>query len=160
MVSARAIAIIGQSAPETGPAAADAEACGRLLARQGVTVVTGGLGGVMAAASRGAREEGGLVIAVLPGIERDAVRAAADAVVCTGSGEGRNLAVVASGDGAIAIGGGWGTLSEIGLARRIGRPVVMLGTWGVCPPAGWDPGGLPPVAETPEGAVAAVMAAI
>lgn len=154
-----AIAIIGQSAPEDGPAIEHAEECGRLLASRGVTVITGGLGGVMAAASRGAKIAGGLVVAVLPGTDPDTAIAPADAVICTGAGEGRNLAVVASGQGAIAIGGGWGTLSEIGLARRIGRRVILLGTWGVTPPPGWEAGGPLEIASAPADAVDLVLEA-
>ncbi len=148
-----AIAIIGQGSPDSGRAIDDAEECGRLLARRGVTVVTGGLGGVMAAASRGAKSEGGLVVAVLPGIDPGVANPHADVVVCTGSGEGRNLAVVASARAAIAIGGGWGTLSEIGLAKRIGRGLVLLGTWHVGAPDGWDPGDAPLLATSAQDAV-------
>lgn len=153
IVTPRAIAIIGQSSAERGRAVEHAEECGRLLARRGITVITGGLGGVMAAASRGAKAEGGLVVAVLPGIDPAAATPDADAVVCTGAGEGRNLAVVASGGAAIAIGGGWGTLSEIGLAQRLGREVVLLDTWGIEPPAGWEAPMEPVVASSPGSAV-------
>jgi uncharacterized protein (TIGR00725 family) len=103
-----------------------AEEVGRLLAEAGVTLVTGGLGGVMDAASRGARLAGGQVIAVLPGTDARAATRHATAVVATGAGQARNLAVAASGDAAIAIGHGWGTLSEIALARKLGRRVVVL----------------------------------
>jgi uncharacterized protein (TIGR00725 family) len=152
-VTPRAIAIIGQGSPDHGPAIEHAEECGRLLAQNGVTVVTGGLGGVMAAASRGARDADGLVVAVLPGIDPTDATTDADAVICTGAGEGRNLAVVASGAVAIAIGGGWGTLSEIGLAQRIGRSVVLLDTWSIEPPTSWTPQTLPLVASSPGQAV-------
>lgn len=152
-VTPRAIAIIGQSSPDRGRAVERAEECGRLLARRGVTVVTGGLGGVMAAASRGAKDEGGLVVAVLPGIDPTDATPHADAVVCTGAGEGRNLAVVASGAAAIAIGGGWGTLSEIGLAQRIGRTVVLLDTWGVEAPPDWEAPSQPILVSSPSAAV-------
>lgn len=103
-----------------------AEQVGRLLAEAGVTLVTGGLGGVMDAASRGARLAGGQVIAVLPGTDTRAATPHATAVVATGAGQARNLAVAASGEAAIAIGHGWGTLSEIALARKLGRRVVVL----------------------------------
>lgn len=134
--SARAIAVIGQGAPDAGPVADAAEACGRLVAGAGATLVTGGLRGVMAAASRGARRAGGTVVAVLPGTDRSAATPDADVVVCTGVGEARDLAVVASADAVIAVGGGWGTLAEIGLARKLGRPVVLLGSWRLGPPEG------------------------
>lgn len=105
---------------------AAAEEVGRLLAERGCTVVTGGLGEVMAAAHRGAKGAGGTTIAVLPGEERSAANPWADHVVATGTGHARNLAVAASGDAVIAVGGGWGTLSEIAFARLLGRPVVAL----------------------------------
>ena len=103
-----------------------AEAVGRLLAERGVTVVTGGRDEVMAAASRGAKAAGGTTIGVLPGESSAAANEWVDHVVVTGVGHARNLAVVASGDAVIAVGGSWGTLSEIALARTVGRPVVVL----------------------------------
>ena len=128
-MASRAIAVIGQGAPDEGAAADAARAVGRLLAQAGATVVTGGLGGVMAAAGRRRpRRPAGAVTAILPGTERAAAHEA-DAVVCSGVGEARDLAVVASADAVIAVGGGWGTLAEIGLARKLGRPVVLLGSW-------------------------------
>lgn len=105
---------------------AAAEEIGRLLAERGCTVVTGGLGEVMAAAHRGAKAAGGTTIAILPGEVREAANVWADHVVVTGIGHARNLAVAASGDAVIAVGGGWGTLAEIAFARRLGRPVVAL----------------------------------
>jgi uncharacterized protein (TIGR00725 family) len=103
-----------------------AEAVGRLLAERGVTVVTGGRTEVMAAAARGAKSAGGTTIGVLPGESREGVNEWIDHAVVTGVGHARNLAVVASGDAVIAVGGAWGTLSEIALARVLGRPVVVL----------------------------------
>jgi uncharacterized protein (TIGR00725 family) len=105
---------------------AAAEEVGRLLAERGCTVVTGGLGEVMAAAHRGARQAGGATVAILPGEDRRGVNEWAEHVVVTGMGHARNLAVAASGDAVIALGGSWGTLSEIAFARRLGRPVVAL----------------------------------
>jgi hypothetical protein len=99
---------------------------GRLLAEGGCTVVTGGLGEVMAAAHRGAKAAGGTTIAILPGERREAANEWADHVVVTGIGHARNLSVAASGDAVIAVGGGWGTLAEIAFARILGRPVVAL----------------------------------
>lgn len=104
---------------------------GRGLASAGATLVCGGRGGVMDAACRGARSEGGMTIGILPGTS------AADsppndhltATVYTGMGQARNLAVALSGYAAIAISGGWGTLSEISLARKHGVPVVSLDSW-------------------------------
>ena len=103
-----------------------AEIVGRLLAERGCTVVTGGGGGVMAAASRGASEAGGTTIGILPGESRSEANAWVEHSVVTGIGHARNLAVVASGDAVIAVGGSWGTLAEIAFARRLGRLVVVL----------------------------------
>jgi uncharacterized protein (TIGR00725 family) len=103
-----------------------AEEVGRLLAERGCTVVTGGLGEVMAAAHRGAKAAGGTTIAILPGEDRSAASPWADHVVATGVGHARNLAVAASGEAVIAVGGSYGTLAEMAFALRLGRPVVAL----------------------------------
>jgi uncharacterized protein (TIGR00725 family) len=120
-----------------GPArcAADSEAArlgeevGRLLAEAEVTLVCGGMTGVMEAACRGATEAGGVAIGIVPGHEIGEANAYCTHVVATGIGHARNLAVVSSGDVVIAIGGEWGTLSEIGFARAIGRTVIALRSW-------------------------------
>jgi uncharacterized protein (TIGR00725 family) len=109
--------------------AALAQAVGRGLAEAGFTVVTGGEGGAMEAASRGAREAGGTVVGVLPGTDRSRANEYSDITVVTGIGHARNLAVVASADVIVAVGGEWGTLSEIALAGALGRPVVLLAGW-------------------------------
>jgi uncharacterized protein (TIGR00725 family) len=116
------VAVIGSGAEHEAPA----EEVGRLLAERGCTVVTGGLGEVMAAAARGAKSAGGTTIGILPGERREDANRWIDHVVVTGIGHARNLAVVASGDAVIAVGGSWGTLAEIGFASRLGRPVVIL----------------------------------
>lgn len=116
------VSVVG-SGPEWEAAA---EEVGRLLAERGCTVVTGGLGGVMAAAHRGAKAAGGATIAILPGEKREDANPWADYVVVTGIGHARNLAVAASGDAVIAVGGEWGTLAEIAFARTLGRRVVAL----------------------------------
>ncbi len=103
-----------------------AEEVGRLLAGRGCVVVTGGLGEVMAAAARGAKAAGGTTIGVLPGIERHAGNEWLDHEIVTGVGHARNLAVAASGDAVIAVGGSWGTLAEIAYASMLGRRVVIL----------------------------------
>jgi uncharacterized protein (TIGR00725 family) len=103
-----------------------AEEVGRLLAERGCTVVCGGRGEVMAAAARGAKSAGGTTIGILPGETRAEASEWIDHVVVTGIGHARNLAVVASGEAVIAVGGRWGTLAEIGFARTLGRPVVIL----------------------------------
>jgi uncharacterized protein (TIGR00725 family) len=127
---ARLIAIVG-------PNDADDESCriareaGALVARRGDVVVTGGLGGVMAAASRGAWDAGGQVLALLPGDDPAAADEAVGIAVATGLGELRNALVVRAADALIAVGGSWGTLSEIALAMRTGVPVVCVRGWKV-----------------------------
>lgn len=122
-----------------------AERVGRLLAERGATVVCGGRDEVMAAAARGAKSAGGTTIGILPGETRAEANEWIDHVVVTGIGHGRNLAVVASADAVIAIGGRWGTLAEIGFAGVLGRYVVIL-------EPGWHIEGIPR-ASTPEEAV-------
>jgi uncharacterized protein (TIGR00725 family) len=112
---------------------ARAEEVGRLLAEGGATVVCGGLDEVMAAAARGAKAVGGVTIGIIPGESRSAANAWIDHVVVAGTGHARNLAVAASGDAVIAVGGAYGTLTEIAYARILGRPVVVLDP-------GWDLG--------------------
>jgi len=129
-----------------------AEEVGRLLAEQGATVVTGGLGEVMAAAARGARRAGGRTIGILPGESRADGNEWLDHVVVTGIGHGRNLAVVASGDAVIAVGGRYGTLAEIGFALTLRRPVVVL-------EPGWEVDGTCR-AKTPAEAVAFALAEV
>jgi uncharacterized protein (TIGR00725 family) len=116
------VAVIGSGAEHEGRA----EEVGRLLAERGCTVVTGGLGSVMAAAARGAKSAGGVTIGIVPGETRAGANEWIDHVVVTGVGHARNLAVVASGDAVIAVGGQWGTMAEIGFANVLGRPVVIL----------------------------------
>ena len=99
---------------------------GALLAERGCVVVTGGLGGVMDAAMAGAASRGGSSLGIVPGAERAHASPHATMVVASGAGQARNLAVAATGDGMIAIGAGWGTLSEVALARKLGRPVVSI----------------------------------
>ena len=103
-----------------------AEEVGGLLAERGCIVVTGGLDEVMSAAHRGAKAAGGTTIAILPGEDRSAANPWADHVVVTGIGHARNLAVAASGQAVIAVGGSYGTIAEMALALRLGRRVVAL----------------------------------
>lgn len=105
---------------------AAAEEVGRLLAMRGCVVITGGLDEVMAWALRGAKHVGGTTIAIVPGESHAAANQWADHVIVTGIGHARNLAVAASGEAVIAVGGSWGTLAEIGFAMRLGRSVVVL----------------------------------
>lgn len=142
------VSVVGSGAEHE----ANAEEVGRLLAERGATVVTGGLGEVMAAAARGAKVAGGTTIGILPGETRADANPWLDHVVVTGIGHGRNLAVVASGDAVIAVGGRYGTLAEIGFALTLGRPVVVL-------EPGWGVDGAQR-AETPAGAVELALAAV
>jgi uncharacterized protein (TIGR00725 family) len=161
MNSKRQVAVIGAGGcAQDSETAQLAEEVGRRLAQAGAAVVTGGLGGVMEAASRGAAEAGGTVIGIVPGHSIEEANPHCTQVVASGVGHARNLAVVGSGDVVIAIGGEWGTLSEIGHARAIGRTVVALRSWEL---TGRDrmegaPGIVP--AETPAEAVAAALAAL
>ncbi len=107
----------------------DAELVGATLASGGATVVTGGLGGVMEAASRGAKSAGGLTVGFLPGTDRSDANEWVDVVVPTGLGEARNVLVVRSAQAVVAVGGEYGTLSEIALALRDGRAVIGVKTW-------------------------------
>ena len=116
------VAVVGSGSEHE----AAAEEVGRLLAGRGCTVVTGGGAEVMAAACRGAKAAGGTTIGILPGELRDGANRWVDHVVVTGIGHARNLAVAASGDAMIAVGGSWGTTAEIAFALRLGRPVVIL----------------------------------
>lgn len=106
-----------------------AEQVGRQIARRGAVLVCGGRGGVMEAACRGAKAEGGTTVGILPGLDRQEANAYVDIPVVTGLGEARNAIVVRTADAVVAVSGGYGTLSEIGLALKMGRPVVGLGTW-------------------------------
>ena len=106
-----------------------AEEVGAGLARAGFTLVTGGAFGAMEAASRGAKQACGTVVGLLPGTDRSEANEWSDVTIATGIGHARNLGVVASADVVVAVGGEWGTLSEIGLAGVVGRPVVLLAGW-------------------------------
>jgi uncharacterized protein (TIGR00725 family) len=124
----RYVAVVG-SGTATGELYEQAREVGRLIAERGSAVVCGGLSGVMEAAARGATEAGGTAIGILPDEDRRRQNAYLSYSVATGAGQARNLAVVCSGDVVIAVGGEYGTLSEIGLARKVGRLVVVLEGW-------------------------------
>lgn len=113
----------------TDEEAATAKAVGRGLVDAGFVIVTGGLGGVMAAACRGAREAGGTTVGLLPGDDRGAANEHLTVALPTGLGELRNGLVVRSADVLVAVGGEHGTLSEIAFALKAGIPVVGIGTW-------------------------------
>ena len=126
------VAVVGPSTPADGDAErllSAARQAGRQLAERGCVVVTGGLGGVMAAAAEGAAAVGGTAVALLPGSSRDDASPGHSVVIPTGMGEMRNALVVRSADAVLAIGGAWGTLSEIALAARTGVPVFTVGSW-------------------------------
>jgi uncharacterized protein (TIGR00725 family) len=142
------VAVVGSGAAD-GELYEQAREVGRLVAERGGIVVCGGLSGVMEAAARGATEAGGLAVGILPDEDRRRANEYLAYSIATGMGQARNLAVVCSGDVIIAIGGEYGTLSEIGLARKIGRPVVSLESWDL-------PGHLV-VASSPEDAVEAAF---
>jgi uncharacterized protein (TIGR00725 family) len=150
------IAVIGGGL--VGPEdAALADAVGRELAQRGATVVCGGLGGVMEAVCRGAKAAGGRTIGVLPGHLAESANPYVDIPIVTGMGFARNVIVVLTGQAVIAIAGSFGTLSEIGLARGFGIPVVGLATWQITPRDGEDAPYLP--AGSPAEAVALALEA-
>lgn len=144
------IGVIGGAAPTKKEEEA-AEAVGGALAEAGGVLVCGGMGGVMAAACRGAKSAGGLTIGILPGTDRDEANPYVDVPIVTGLRCARNVIVVRTAQAVIAIGGSYGTLSEVAFALSFGKPVVGLGTWEV------QRDGLPPApivrASTPQEAV-------
>jgi uncharacterized protein (TIGR00725 family) len=142
------VAVVG-SGVATDDLYEKAREVGRLVAERGATVVCGGLSGVMEAAARGATEAGGTAIGILPDEDRRRQNEYLTYSVATGAGQARNLAVVCSGAVVIAVGGEYGTLSEIGLARKVGKPVVVL--------EGWDLGEHVSVASSPHEAVEAAF---
>jgi uncharacterized protein (TIGR00725 family) len=115
-----------------GPSDADeqcldlARAVGAALAERGAILLTGGLGGVMAAGSRGAAERGGTVVGLLPGLDRREANPFVTIAIPTGLGQLRNGIVVNAADGVVAVGSSWGTVNEVSLALRTGKPVVWL----------------------------------
>ena len=135
----------------TGDDQALAEEVGRLLARESAVVICGGLGGVMDAVARGAASEGGVSIGILPGRDREGQSAHLTHSIPTGMGEARNILIASAADALIAIGGEFGTLSEIAFALRIGVPVVGLRTWELAKHG--SPVDAYPLAETPDDAV-------
>jgi uncharacterized protein (TIGR00725 family) len=141
------VAVCGASKPDPQQRELAREV-GRRLAEAGAVVLCGGLGGVMEAAAEGAAAAGGMVVGVLPGDDRAAGNPHLTIAIATGLGEARNAVLTAAADAVIAIGGGWGTLSEIAFARRREKPLVAL--------TGWELEGVP-VAGTAEEAVRAVL---
>ena len=126
----RYVAVCGAS--DATPSQLDAaREVGRLLAKSGAIVINGGYGGVSGAASDGAASEGGTVVGLLSESDREGANPNLSISLPTGLGQGRNLLIVTAAESVIAIGRGWGTLSEIAHARRLGRAVLALDTWDV-----------------------------
>lgn len=143
------LAVIG--AGECDPATAElAREVGRRIAEAGCVLVTGGLGGVMQAASQGACEAGGLVVGILPGEQPSEANPHVGVAIASGMGDARNTILANSADGFVAVGGSYGTLSEIAFALKRAKRVVSLGSWDV------DPAVLR--AGTPEEAVRLLLA--
>ncbi len=138
------VSVVG-SGTDSGDLYEKAREVGRLVAKRGGIVVCGGRSGVMEGAARGATEAGGTAIGILPDEDRKGANEYLSYSVATGTGHARNLAVVCSGDVVVAVGGEYGTLSEVGLALKVGRPVVALESW--------DLGEEVSVATSPEEAV-------
>jgi uncharacterized protein (TIGR00725 family) len=123
------VGVVGPGSPEDTSLLDTAREAGRLLGSRGYVVVTGGLGGVMAAAAAGVAETRGTAVALLPGQDRSLASHGHSIVIPTGLGEMRNALLVRSVDAVLAIGGSWGTLSEIALAARTGVPVFAVRSW-------------------------------
>lgn len=130
MKSRLQIAVVGAGQCDERQARA-AEEVGRLIARSGAVVVCGGLGGVMEAAARGAKSEGGFTVGILPGPSRGEANPYLDCAIATGLGHFRNFLIAQTADALVAVAGQYGTLSEIAMALTLGKTVVGLGTWEV-----------------------------
>ena len=154
MIDKKFIGVIGGSRP-TAEEAKLAEQVGRELAKSGAILVCGGLGGVMEAACRGASEAGGLTIGILPGDKRESANACVQIPIVTGVGYARNSMVVRSAQAVIAIGGSYGTLSEIAYALHDSIPVIGLKTWSISRNGHKDSSIIP--AENPVEAVAKAL---
>lgn len=151
----RYVAVIGAGDGATAGEIDTAHEVGQLLAAAGCVIVCGGLGGVMAAAAAGARSAGGTSIGLLPGTDRAEAAEALTVSIPTGLGEMRNALVIRAADAVIAVGGSWGTLSELALAMRAGTPAVTVGGWRIVDSSGDE---LPvPRADSAAHAVAAVL---
>ncbi|OIP67691.1 MAG: TIGR00725 family protein [Nitrospirae bacterium CG2_30_70_394] len=124
----RRVAVVGAAVCDEDEARV-AEEVGMAIAGRGWSLFTGGLGGVMEAASRGAREAGGRVVGILPGPDPREANPYVEIPIATNMGDARNVILVQSVDGVVAVGGRFGTLSEIAIAAKLGRPVVGLRTW-------------------------------
>jgi len=152
------VAVVGAGS-EDPVAEALAEALGERLARAGAVVVHGGLGGVMAGVSRGAARAGGISVGLLPGRDRAEANPWVSVALPTGMGELRNGLVALAGDVVVAVGGEYGTLSEVAFALKLGRPVVGLGTWTLGRPDGTEEYGIVRVADPAEASALAMRLA-
>ncbi len=150
------VAVVGPAEASESDTAA-AYAIGAALAARGAVVLCGGMGGVMAATAAGVRSASGVCVGLLPGSDREGASPDLTVALPTGLGEVRNTLVVRAADAVIAVGGSWGTLSEIALAMRSGRAVVVVGGWQVVDAAGSPVPGLH-FAASPGEAVDAVLA--
>ena len=148
------VAVVG-SGDATASQRRQAEQVGKAVAEAGAVLVCGGLDGVMEAACKGAKAAGGLTVGILPGTDRRAANPYVDVAVPTGLGEARNVLVVRAADALVAVGGEYGTLSEIALALQAGTPVVGLDSWDLAR-QGHPDGGLRR-ADTPAEAVATAV---
>ena len=148
------IAVIGGSSA-TQEEMAKAETIGRKLAESGAILICGGRGGIMEAACHGARHGGGIAVGILPGTSKGDANPYVDVPIVTGMGEARNIIIVRSAQAVIAIGGSYGTLSEIAYALRFGTPVIGVGTWHMAR----ETHPLPPIyrIDSPEEAVALAL---
>jgi uncharacterized protein (TIGR00725 family) len=122
------IAVIGESSCD-GVICGIAEKVGRGIAENGWAVITGGLGGVMESACKGAKQAGGLTIGILPGFSRRDANQYVDLPLVTGMSHARNVIIAYSADAVIAVSGSYGTLSEIAIALKLGKPVIGIKTW-------------------------------
>ena len=155
------ISVIGSSNPSTREHVDLAEGVGRELARRDIMVVCGGLSGIMEAVCRGAKAEGGTTIGILPGRAAAEANSYVDIPIVTSMGYSRNVIVVHTGEAVIAVGGAFGTLSEIGHALSDGIPVVGLKTWPLTMNGdGIDMNGAIIQAENPADAVDKALAAV
>ncbi|MBO8138426.1 MAG: TIGR00725 family protein [Desulfotomaculum sp.] len=132
------VGVIG-SADCTEEVKEEAYRVGKEIAERGWVMICGGRGGVMEAASRGAAENNGTVVGILPGTDRRMGNRYLTLAIATGLRDARNAVIASASDGLIAVSGGWGTLSEIALARKMNRPVVALKSWQVTPPSSCEP---------------------
>lgn len=126
----RQVAVVGGSSPDSPSIIRLATAVGRSVAGAGATLICGGLGGIMEAAARGAKERGGLTVGIVPSYQKETANPYIDVVVVSGLGHARNVLVAASGDLVIALPGSHGTLSEVSVALKLGKLVIGVTAWG------------------------------